>query len=297
MEAVLEELRHLTAGARNCRTETGIPRVAMVRGEISEHRLAGIYEPMVNLIVDGGKALTVGNRTYSIRAGGYFVVAAHVPATGTVFQGGPGRPYVGVSLSIEPAILGEILLEAGGEHADRSDRPVQAVEPASPEFLDAWRRMLRLMDSPMEIRGLAPLYEREILFRVLQGPQGSLLREIAAPRSALCRITPAISWIRESFRETLPVDRLAERAAMSVSAFHRRFKALTGLSPNQYQKRIRLLVARQLMLSQSVTASEASYEVGYESLSHFNRDYVRFFGSTPARDARQLRGMISDTAA
>jgi len=296
MHAILDDLRRLTASAGNMRTETGIPRVAMVRGEIPEHRLAAVYEPMINLIVEGGKALTIGNRTVTIRAGGYFVVSTHLPATGTVFQGGPGRPYVGVSLAVEPKLVADILLNWAVEPSPLAAAPIEAVATADMEMLDAWRRLLRLVERPADIPVLAALYEREILYRVLQGPQGGLLREIAGPGSALSRINPVIAWIRENFREHLPVESLAARASMSPSKFHRSFKALTGLAPNQYQKRIRLFVARQMMLAQSLSASAACYEVGYESLSHFSRDYVRLFGSTPARDARALRETIGVAA-
>jgi len=150
--------------------------------------------------------------------------------------------------------------------------------------------MLRLMDRPEDIAALAPVYEREILYRVLQGPHGWMLREIAAPDTAMARVSLAIQWIRRNFAETIRVETLAQRAAMSVSAFHRHFKAVTTLSPLQYQKRVRLLQARMLMVASARSVTNAALEVGYESATQFGRDYARIFGLPPARDAARILG-------
>jgi len=154
----------------------------------------------------------------------------------------------------------------------------------TPELLDAWVRMLRLIDRPAEIPILAPVFEREILYRVLQGPHGSKLRDIAMPDTALSRISLAIQWIRDNFTEVLRVELLAEIAAMSTSAFHRHFKAATSMSPLQFQKRIRLLQARTLLMGGGRTTSAVALDVGYESGSQFSREYSRFFGTPPAAD-------------
>jgi AraC-like DNA-binding protein len=143
---------------------------------------------------------------------------------------------------------------------------------------------LRLMDRPDEIAALALGYEREILFRVLQGPLGWMLRDIATPDTALARINLAISWIRRNFSKPLRVESLADMAALSVSAFHRHFKAVTALSPLQYQKRIRLLCARSLLIAGEGNATSVAFRVGYESLAQFSREYSRFFGLPPSRD-------------
>ena len=156
------------------------------------------------------------------------------------------------------------------------------------ERMDAWVRMLRLMDKPEEIAALARVYEREILYRVLQGPHGWMLGEIAAPDTALARVSQAIQFIRRDFAQAIRVEELAQRAAMSVSAFHRHFKAVTNLSPLQYQKRVRLLQARTLMVANAKSVMAAAFEVGYESPTHFSRDYVRLFGLPPAKDAARI---------
>jgi len=149
-------------------------------------------------------------------------------------------------------------------------------------------RMLRLMRRPADIPALAPVYEREILYRVLQGPQGAMLRGIAMPDSALSRVSRAIQRIRRDFAQPLRVEALARQAAMSASAFHRHFKAATSLSPVQYQKRIRLLQARTLLVAHGRSVSSAAFEVGYESATQFSREYARAFGLPPGRDAERI---------
>jgi len=152
--------------------------------------------------------------------------------------------------------------------------------------------MLRLMERPDEIAALSPAYEREILFRVLQGPLGWMLRDIASPHTALSRISIAINWIRLNFAETIRVEALAEMAALSVSAFHRHFKAVTALSPLQYQKRVRLLHARSQLIAGQGSATSIAYGVGYESPNQFSREYSRLFGLPPSRDlARAMNEM------
>ena len=146
------------------------------------------------------------------------------------------------------------------------------------------------MGDPDAIAALAPVYEREIIFRVLQGPHGWMLREIAAPDSAMARVNMAIHWIRRDFAQPIGVERLAERASMSVSAFHRHFKAVTNQSPLQYQKRVRLLQARTLMVASAKSVMTAAYEVGYESATQFSRDYAKVFGLPPAQDANRIFG-------
>lgn len=289
MNEQIEELRRLAARAENRRTETGIPRVAMVQGEIPEHHLAAVYEPMVNLILTGSKTMTVGDRTFHYDPATYFVMSVDLPAVGTVHPAEDGRPYLALSLTLEPSVVANMLAElpkpSGGVLYDSGF----SVAPITPDLLDAWIRMMRLMDRPDEIAALAPAYEREILFRVLQGPLGWMLRDIALPDAPLSRVGVAIRWIRENFAKPLRVDELAEMASLSVSAFHRHFKAVTALSPIQYQKHVRLLHARSLLLSGEGTATSIAFGVGYESPNQFSREYARQFGLPPLKDAARLR--------
>ena len=266
------------------RTETGIPRIAMVQGKIPEHRLSAIYDPMVNLILTGAKTMTVGDRMFHYDPATYFVMSVDLPAVGSVHPSSAGDPYLAISLTLDPTIVANLLADipkpSGGELYESGF----SVAPVTPELLDAWLRMMRLMERPDEIAALAPAYEREILFRVLQGPHGWMLRDISTPDTALSRISVAIDWIRRNFAKQIRVEALAEMASLSVSAFHRHFKAVTALSPLQYQKRVRLLYARQQLIAGQGTATSIAFDVGYESPNQFSREYARLFGLPPSRD-------------
>jgi AraC-like DNA-binding protein len=288
MDNQLNELRSLAAKAENRRTETGIPRVAMVKGKIPEHMLAAVYDPMVNVILQGSKSMTVGDRTLRYDPATYFVMSIDLPAVGSVHPAETGEPYLAVSLTLDPTVLSTLFADLP-EPASRLDHtPGFSVAAMTTDLMDAWVRMLRLMGDPAAIAALAPVYEREIIFRVLQGPLGWMLREIAAPDSAMARVNLAVQWIRQDFAQPIGVERLAERASMSVSAFHRHFKAVTNLSPLQYQKRVRLLQARTLMVANAKSVMAAAFEVGYESATQFSRDYAKVFGLPPSQDARKI---------
>jgi len=284
MEQQLHELRKLAARAENRITETGIPRVAMVQGEVPEHQLSAVYEPMINLILTGSKTMTVGEQTFDYDPATYFVMSVDLPAAGAVHPSSDGQPYLAVKLALEPTIIANLLAELpkplGGQLFDSGF----SVAPVTPELLNAWLRMMRLLDRPDEIAALAPAYEREILFRVLQGPQGWMLRDIATPDTALSRISVAIAWIRRNFATQIRMEELADMVALSVSAFHRHFKAVTALSPLQYQKRVRLLHARSLLLGGQGNATSVAFLVGYESPNQFSREYARLFGLPPSKD-------------
>ena len=288
MNNQLIELRSLASKAKNRRTETGIPRVAMVQGKVPEHMLAAVYDPMINLILQGSKTMTVGDRTLRYDPATYFVMSIELPAVGTVHPASSGEPYLAVSLTLDPTILSRLLADLP-KPCGRYDKDAGfSVAAVTPEMMDAWVRMLRLMNRPEDIAALAPAYEREILYLVLRGPHGWMLREIAAPESAMARVSMAIQCIRRDFAQPIRVDTLAQKAAMSVSAFHRHFKSVTTLSPLQYQKRVRLLQARTLMVVNARSVTSAAFEVGYESATQFSRDYARVFGLPPARDAARI---------
>lgn len=297
MEKQLQELRVLASRAENRPTETGIPRVAMVQGEIPEHLLAAVYDPMINLILTGSKTMTVGDRTFRYDPATYFVMSVDLPAVGAIHPDANGAPYLAVSLTLDPAIVASLIQDLPVEVCSKLFDSGFSVAPVNSELLDAWVRMLRLMDRPNEIAVLAPGYEREILFRVLQGPLGWMLRDIATPDTALSRVGVAIHWIRGHFAEPIRVEALADMAALSVSAFHRHFKAVTALSPLQYQKRIRLLHARTQLFSGQGNATSVAFDVGYESPNQFSREYSRLFGLPPSQDlakaTKTIRGDIA----
>jgi AraC-like DNA-binding protein len=258
----------------------------MVQGQVPEHELAACYDPMVNLILQGSKSMTVGSQTLHYDPATYFVMSVDLPAVGAVHPSAAGAPYLAVSLTLEPQVIATLLTDLPPPVAQTPTG--FSVAAVTPELLDAWVRMLRLMDRPGDIPALASVYEREILYRVLQGPHAALLRDIATPSTALARINLAIQWIRQHFAEPLRVEALAAIAAMSPSAFHRHFKSITALSPVQFQKRIRLLQARLLLVSGGMKASDVAFDVGYESATQFSREYARFFGAPPAKDAARI---------
>lgn len=289
MEKQLNELRSLAAHAQNRRTDTGIPRVAMVQGAVPEHELAAVYEPMVNLILQGSKSMTVGGRTLHYDPATYFVMSVDLPAAGIVRSSESGVPYLAVNLTLDPRLLAELLSDLPNAAAGASRQEAGfSVAAVTAELLDAWVRMLRLMRHPSDIPALAPVYEREILYRVLQGPMGWMLHDIATPDTALAQMHRVIQRIRQDYAHPLRMDELAKEAAMSVSAFHRHFKAVTALSPLQYQKQIRLLQARTRLITAGYSVTTAAHEVGYESPTQFSREYARVFGLPPAKDAARI---------
>ena len=288
MDKQLNELQTLAAHAQNRRTDTGIPRVAMVQGAVPAHELAAVYDPMVNLILQGSKSMTVGGQTLHYDPATYFVMSIELPAAGTVKSCSTGAPYLAVSLTLAPHLLAGLISELPAS-ARQDDRETSfSVAAVTPELLDAWVRMLRLMRTPADIPALAPAYEREILYRVLQGPMGWMLRDIATPDSSLARIKRVIQRIRQEYSRPLRMQALADDAAMSVSAFHRHFKAVTALSPLQYQKQIRLLQARAMLIAEGGNVTSVAHEVGYESPTQFSREYARAFGMPPAKDVARI---------
>jgi len=285
MNNAMDELRGIVMRAENRWTDIGIPRLAMVRAEACADQ---VYQPMLHLVLQGSKTLSIGDRVLTYEAGTYFLVPVDIPATGQIRAGGPGLPYLAISLTLDPAVIAALLCEPaeGGE-------PAGAVcfsgVQASAEMMDAWLRMSRLVDRPHEIATLAPMIEREILFRALQGPLGGLLREVARPDGRLSHVRHAIHWIREHYTESFMVEQLAAMAGMSVAAFYRHFKAVTAMTPIQYQKRLRLLRARWLLLFEPRDAASIAFAVGYESASQFSREYARMFGMPPARDMARFK--------
>jgi AraC-like DNA-binding protein len=285
MENVMDELRGIVMRAGSRWTDTGLSRVSMVRSEGCADQ---VYEPMLHLVLQGSKSLSIGDQNLRFDEATYFVVPVHVPATGEVQSEGTDYPYLAVSLKLDPTIIANLMAEMHG--AGTTPNPTGfTVSTATPELIDAWLRMMRLIDRPNEAPILAAMIEREILFRVLIGPQGDKLREVACADSRLAQVRPAIDWIRDNFAETIHSEPLAGMTGMSVAAFYRHFKAVTSMAPIQYQKRLRLLKARRLLLFETHDVAKIAYGVGYESASQFSREYARMFGMPPGRDAARFR--------
>jgi AraC-like DNA-binding protein len=290
MHDYLTELRSLLLRhAREPRTETTIPRVAVSRGHAITGPLTGLYAPMLCLVVQGAKSVVIGDRVLDYDPGNCFVTSVEVPATGRIVEAGADRPYLAISLILEPALIADVLRDL----QVTADDPLQAgfaVGPVTDDLVEAWARMIRLIDRPSDIPILAPMIEREILYRLIQGPWTRLLRQIACSDSRLSQIRRALVWIRAHFDQPLRIEDVADVAGMSLSTFHRQFKAATAMSPLRYQKMIRLQQARRRLVIENGEVTKVAYSVGYESPSQFSREYARQFGSPPTRDAARLRG-------
>lgn len=282
--------------SRGLRTETPLPGVTLFESFATSTHQPVVYEPMLCLVLQGAKAVTVGARKLRYDPACYAIASVEMPATSGVIEASPERPYRAVSLSLDREVLASLLPELPGGGPAEPTAPGFNVSPVTQDLADAWLRLLRLLDRPQDIAVLAPMLQREILYRLLQGPQAAMLRQIAAADSRLSQVRRAIAWIRDHYGEPLRVEALAHLAGMSPATFHRHFKAATSLSPLQYQKNLRLQHARRLLITDH-DAARAAYAVGYESPSQFSREYARLFGAPPARDAQRLRGDVNAMAA
>ena len=289
MRSSLDEIAQLTVNATSQPTTTEIPGILIIKGQVPEHQLAAIYEPMVGFVVQGGKTISIGDQVIRAKAPSYFVIPTETPATARVHQGQNGEPYLSVGLNLNENILLELLNVSPNHLGEEIVSPKVSACDATEEFVDAWLRMLRLLRTPKYIPALAPVYEREILFRVLIGPQGWRIRQLCLVGGKASKIRRAVRRIRENYATSIDVKRLAAESGMGVTTFHRQFKEITGLSPIQFQKQLRLLEARKLLVFSDHSVSDAAFKVGYVSPSQFNREYSRLFGASPALDASKLR--------
>ena len=215
----------------------------------------------------------------------YLIASIDLPVTGQVIE----APCLGMTLTLDPGKLAALLVDLPPATPGRTPAKALAVNPLEPALLDPLVRLLRLLDEPRDIAVLAPLIEREILYRLLLGPHGAMLRQLALPDSQLSQISRAIDLIRRRYDQPLRVDELARHAGMSAPSFHRHFRAVTRLSPLQFQKHLRLQEARRLLVSKNADAARVGFDVGYESASQFSREYRRLFGAPPGRDASRVR--------
>ena len=253
--------------------------------------VSGFYETAFSVVAQGAKRTVLGGRNYDYQAGQYLVVSIGLPIFSSVTRASPGEPYLSCSLRLTPASIASLLLETADRGRDTSPTAGLAVSDAPPELLDSVLRLLRLLERPDDIPVLGPLLEREILWRLLRGEQGPLVRQIGLADSRLSQIARAVQWIRAHYAEALRIEHLAAVARMSESSFHRHFRAVTSMSPLQYQKQTRLQQARARLLASAQNAAAVGFEVGYDSPSQFSREYSRLFGAPPGRDIARLRGV------
>jgi AraC-like DNA-binding protein len=242
------------------------------------------------LMVQGRKRVELGRTTFIYGESQYLVTSVDLPIVSQIIEASEDVPCLAMSLKLEMPMIRELLSREEIQVAEApSGSPGMATGEATEEFLSACCRLMDLLDAPQDIPFLSSLIQREIIYRILRGPEGARLRAIATLGDQSHRTAKAIAWIRTNYTKPLRVEDLAQIAGMGLSTLHHHFRALTAMSPLQYQKQLRLQAARGLMLVDGLDAASAAFEVGYESASQFNREYSRLFGQPPMRDIRTLR--------
>ncbi len=286
LAAIIDRLTRVD-GAR----ETAIPRLSLARASQSQHPVHTMHEPAFCMLAQGSKRVLLGEEVYVYDNNRYLVVAQNLPVSGQVIDASPEAPYLGLRLGFDVKEIAALALEfgLGDTHTTHASRRGLFTDELSPTLLDPLLRLVRLLDSPEDAAALAPLYAREILYRLLKSPDGWRLAQMALVDSQSQRIAQAIGILSQRFREPLRIEDLADRVHMSVSSLHQHFKAVTSMTPLQFQKQLRLQESRRIMISEHIDAATAGHRVGYESQSQFNREYSRFFGLPPARDIKRLR--------
>jgi AraC-like DNA-binding protein len=255
-----------------------------------------VVDPSLCIVAQGAKEIFLADEVYRYDPAHSLLVSVDLPISARVVEATPARPCLAVRLSLDPSLVGELL--AGHPDARPLGPPAKGVDvsPVESQLLDAVGRLVSLLDSPRTLGPLAPLVIREITYRTLISPQGARLRQIVTSGAPAQQIARAIRWLRDHFAEPFRGESLARQAQMSLSGFHQHFKAVTGMSPLQFQKQLRLQEAKRLMLGEGLGAAEAAFRVGYESPSHFSREYQRLFGTPPRRDVAALKSVAQTLA-
>ena len=286
---LLAEMGRMIAVHARLDLQTSIPGLLLSRVETTEPDYA-LTDPLLVVMAQGGKRLLLGDQVFEYRAGQLLVVTTGLPVTGHFIDATPQTPALGMGLVLRPATIAELLLQTAPRGWSRGGAgPAIATGEAGPDLLDAVVRMLRLLGHPADARVLAPLVEREILWRLLTGPHGAIVRQIGLADSSTSQVGRAIRWIRDNYAEPTRIEDLARMAGMSTAAFHRHFRAVTTMSPLQFQKRIRLQEARALLVAKPDDVAGVGHLVGYDSPYQFNREYRRLFGAPPGQDSARLR--------
>jgi AraC-like DNA-binding protein len=282
------------------RQETAIPGLTLFRQAHPRPGVATLYRPSICVVAGGRKEVVLGDEIFELDEGRFLIVTVEVPVTGCVVAATPAAPYLGLTVDLDPSRIAELLLSLPPGRAEAPDpRGTAALATGTLDatVLDPLRRLVGLLDEPTAAPVLAPLIERELLFRLVSGEHGRLLRQLATADSRVAQIAAATAWIREHHAEPMRIEDLARQSAMSVTSFHRHFKAVTMLTPVEYRTRIRLQEARRLMLVADLDAASLGLAVGYESPSQFSREYRRAFGAAPAADAARIRREAGGRAA
>ena len=290
MADALSELKSLVA--RHARPGAPATVLAGVRATISRVPTEAIHcvnGPSLGLVVQGAKRTIVGDRVFEYGEGDFVVTSVDLPIASRIVRASADRPYLACGLDLDPAAIASLLLETPGVDDLVATPCGMGVHAAPVELQEAMVRLLRLLDAPRDAPVLRPLVEREILWRLLCGPQGGRVRQIGLADSRLAQVSHAIRHIRQNYSQALSIEQLAQVATMSESSFHRHFRAVTAMTPIQFQKQIRLQEARARLLADADDVAAVGYAVGYDSASQFSREYSRLFGAPPGRDVARLR--------
>ncbi|MEL7555125.1 HTH-type transcriptional activator RhaS [bioreactor metagenome] len=268
---------------------TAIGALSFVRWERPLEARSYIQEPSICLIAQGAKRIFLGKENYSYDANHFLITAMDVPFSAQILEASKEQPYLSLMLKLDPKAISQLLVDCDFPSAkqSQSSKSVIVSELRLP-LLATLTRLIDLLDEPDSIPILAPLIQREILYRLLVSEQGPYLRQIGTAGSHGYQISRAIEWMKHNFRKQLRIEDLASYCQMSTSSLHHHFKTMTSMSPLQYQKLLRLQEARRLMLAESFDAASAAFQVGYESPSQFSREYRRLFSASPARDIKAL---------
>ncbi|MGF6229242.1 AraC-like DNA-binding protein [Inquilinus ginsengisoli] len=271
---------------------TPIPGLTIVRATAPSGLDYAISRPLACLVLQGGKHVAMGTRGFAFAAGDTLLIAADVPTVSQITRASIAAPYLSLVVELDPAVIVDLVSEMGAMPA--ADPAPVRIEPTDAEVADAALRLMRLLDRPASVPVLQAQLVRELHYWLLAGRHGAAIRRLGWPDGHSRRVARAVAVLRAEFARPLPVERLAAVAGMSPSSFHHHFRAVTSLSPLQFQKQLRLIEARRLMVAEGASAGSAAFAVGYESVSQFTREYGRMFGSPPVRDTRTARGKGRD---
>jgi AraC-like DNA-binding protein len=277
------------------RVDTTIPGLSLHRRTKPSEPISVMYEPLVCVVAQGAKRVLLGdNDAYVYDAQHFLITSVDLPTTVQVIKASHQKPYLGLVLKLDPREMSQLMVDSNlpPPRQQRSSRGMATGEVTLP-LLSAFQRMIDLLDEPKDLPILAPIIQRELLYRLLVSDQGARLRQMATAGSQSQRISKAIDWLKSNFKHSLRIDDLASQVNMSTSTFHHHFRSVTAMSPLQYQKWLRLNEARRLMLAENHDATTAAFQVGYESPSQFSREYGRLFGAPPLRDITSLRQMAN----
>jgi AraC-like DNA-binding protein len=271
---------------------TAIPALSLARRDAPTEPMSYMYEPSLCVIAQGAKRVLLGDDTYVLDVHHFLITSVDLPTVVQIIKASREKPYLGLILNLDRREISQLMVDSHlpPPRAQPSSRGMASGEVTLP-LLVAFQRLLDLLVEPKDIPILAPIIQREIMYRLLVGDQGARLRQIASVGSQSHQIAQAIDWLKRHYTLPLRIDDLAAHVHMSPSTFHHHFRALTAMSPLQYQKWLRLNEARRLMLTERLEAATAAFQVGYESPSQFSREYRRVFGAPPLRDVTSLRQM------